>query len=1104
MIAQKTLLIGLGSNGYDVVNSLVKRLNWEYGGLDRVPWLKVLCLETADYSPDNVLGDDAKHIRVGPNDYLQLFSQPQLFDPKIELSRWLDLGVQAVSPAITAGAANVRMLGRLAFLFEPNVTMVHDEVRTRLLALRNLSPEEALRKRGNLPDGTNPPVEFRAVNNNNGANSESVVVYIIGTLCGGTCSGSFIDMGYLIQNKFGQGSGGNPLASECVAVLSLPHKDHDPTGARRQRANAYAAGVELNHFLSGQSYHVKYPFDPTPTDTAPVLTPFSSTYLVAPRNGSGQAYNALRLNIAQFMHTSIFDPAAQQVCAQLINNGAAMMNGSSGGAPLLYATFGTSAIEFPAYLVAQGACYKLGVEALDEFLSPHLQKGVQADAVRVNALAISTENVVASLLKVPGALPDGTAPTLRVRGQKMIESGAENARVAGKGAGGELDAIQMRLDSAFSEGNAGTMNDGGADLLLSSNAVPRQLNANAAELLPFYRERVAKWAFESLTDIERGPSHCEEVLADAQSWLETRLRELNDQSLIEGRSGALEGARSDCDTARNRVFGAGTDPIVGFYFARRASVAREVEHWIPAAHSHLDARLDTLMAPIERNLWAQLLPFIKAVRAKTSGAEETSIREQAKRLRELCQEKFDAVDGAKPPLNGESLFAPRQTIREDLERFWGGRDVSERTEARRKFLGSWRVLPKTSAGAVQDPVAFFAPDNASPRGEALGRGLRFDAESLARNARPLFDEFFKRDITTRSELRDPARVGGALNASEIFLHINTQNPDMGQLQATNAAQYAFFQGGHDAASSVGTPAHEVFETITRAGGAGLRFEDGSNAQSAVFLRGFTGFPFGAVEGFQNQNQEQNNLRSDYEQYAQKEADSKARGATLHSRADVRTWFPFYGDRDDRSDWRKGLFLSALTLPKNVANDAPIIEIGGQAFVYTPAQPFGVGRPNMGFGRDLRVVAQTLRAEEARPTNAQHRILGEVQSARSSLALPQIVAALERLYNNVGQLRLSDPSSQNVGPVHELVDDKRAFDYLRAFWREIDPSISKALEDRFTLRALQPNVAWRERDATHLSPGFYCTLGTRGETYLAQTPEDVPLLCPSCGAVCRVQ
>jgi hypothetical protein len=45
-MAQRALIIGLGSTGYDICKQLLERVQWEHGGLERAPWLEILILET--------------------------------------------------------------------------------------------------------------------------------------------------------------------------------------------------------------------------------------------------------------------------------------------------------------------------------------------------------------------------------------------------------------------------------------------------------------------------------------------------------------------------------------------------------------------------------------------------------------------------------------------------------------------------------------------------------------------------------------------------------------------------------------------------------------------------------------------------------------------------------------------------------------------------------------------------------------------------------------------------------------------------------------------------------------------------------------------------
>ena len=45
-MAVKTIVIGMGSFGHDVCDSLLRRIESEFGSCDKVPWIKFLIYET--------------------------------------------------------------------------------------------------------------------------------------------------------------------------------------------------------------------------------------------------------------------------------------------------------------------------------------------------------------------------------------------------------------------------------------------------------------------------------------------------------------------------------------------------------------------------------------------------------------------------------------------------------------------------------------------------------------------------------------------------------------------------------------------------------------------------------------------------------------------------------------------------------------------------------------------------------------------------------------------------------------------------------------------------------------------------------------------------
>ena len=72
---RRTLILGIGTTGREVAESLAEHLTWQFGGLDKVAWVKILVLETEQ--PVSTLGDRVLWSGMKPDEYSQYITQPR-------------------------------------------------------------------------------------------------------------------------------------------------------------------------------------------------------------------------------------------------------------------------------------------------------------------------------------------------------------------------------------------------------------------------------------------------------------------------------------------------------------------------------------------------------------------------------------------------------------------------------------------------------------------------------------------------------------------------------------------------------------------------------------------------------------------------------------------------------------------------------------------------------------------------------------------------------------------------------------------------------------------------------------------------------------------
>ena len=595
-MAQRALIIGLGSTGYDVCNYINQRIQWEQGGMDRVPWLKFLILETEPPAGTGELEQNYVHLTINAPDYEGLINNPGRYKSQLDLESWWDKDalLQLGDKALTKGAGNIRMVGRLAFLFPSLAMQIRNGIQARLDALQSLTPQQAQSARGLLPDGSNPPINL----------GDEIIVYVVGTLCGGTCSGAFIDLGYLLHYEFA--STGYKIARR--GLFSIPNMAYEALSNQRRRANAFGALKELNHFMSGHQYSVQYPFHAGRPENPTRYSPYDTTYLCQPAGGDENAFERVKITTAQFLHNDVFNSVAAQIGAKTVDSAASMFGGDKNGSPVTFYSFGTSAAEIPGYLIAQGCCYRLGVEALDAFIAPRPNALQEADAFRIKNLGISREEMAARLLRDPDVDPTGEAGVnIPSRLQAQVAGAVAGASSAGRNAANDLANAEERVNAAFTprRDDSPAVSDSQATNVLPPHIIPRRIEANSQILRGIYTRDLDREIQIALRDPNRGPVWCETILDETQKYLESRLKELSSGAHADNLERAAKSTRNALGAARARVDACATDPFVALFLGRKRAVERELVVYGEAANSAYRRRLDAMLFAPEKKCSAK-------------------------------------------------------------------------------------------------------------------------------------------------------------------------------------------------------------------------------------------------------------------------------------------------------------------------------------------------------------------------------------------------------------------------------------------------------------------------------------------------------------------
>ena len=1054
-MAQRALIIGLGSTGYDICNYISQRIQWEQGGMDRVPWLKFLILETEPASGLGELEGNYVHLTIEGNDYEGLINNPGRYKSQLDLESWWDKEalLRLGDRALTKGAGNIRMVGRLAFLYPSLCSQIRNGIQARLDALQSLTPQQAQAARGPLPDGSNPQIAL----------GDEIVVYVVGTLCGGTASGAFIDLGYLLHYQFA--STGYKIHRR--GLFSIPNTAYEAQTNRRRRANAFAALKELNHFMSGHPYSVQYPFHAGHPEKPTRFGPYDTTYLCQPSGGDENAFERVKITTAQFLHNDVFNDVAAQIGAKTVDSAASTYSGDKNGSPTAFYSFGTSAVEIPGYLIAQGCCYKLGVEALDAFIAPRPNAPQEADAFRIKNLGISSEEMSKRLLRDPDGDPTGEAnQNIPARLQAAVANAVAGAATAGRSAANDLAAAEERVNLAFTARNANSpaVSDSAATSVLPPHIVPLRIEANSQVLRGIYARDLDREIQLALRDPSRGPVWCETILEETQKYLEQRLQDLSSNTHADNLEKATKSTRNALGASRARVEACATDPFVSLYLGRKNAVKRELVSYADAANAAYQRRLEAMLFGPEKALCQALLPQVRTMRAQITGAnagDDKSVLAQARQLRSILAGKFKKVDDALPVINGKSLFEPNQTIDAKYNAFWNTRTPETRAQERAAFLANWKKLPRAdrATGQLTELGGYFTDGTATPAtGENLTRQLKQTAEELAREQRPLFGPVLQERILDRPEISDPVLLKDVRDKSALMIGLNRQ-AGLVALTGNNEVDLIFFDGARNAANQTDSKANDLYKAMERlkTPGVTMRFEESRSQQELLCVRVLGGFSLAMISGFQPNELEGSNFRQSFEI-------ENAETFNVYSRVGIK-WQPFDGDRDRLAPSRQGLILSGLCFPRAGTVGDFLIQRTNQGYMYRPPRPLGPGRDKILLPFDLREAANALR-EQPEFTRC---LEDDIKRVRVSKSVDELAQYLEWLYDNSEQLgivhtdsrfslRYEDAASEGDTATQiaqegrekaaiKPLSDAEAFELIKTYWRN-DAALLARLESRY--------------------------------------------------------
>ncbi len=815
----KTLVIGLGSSGTQICNALAERLQWELSDLSRAPWVRFLCIETNVNEPSVFhQSRDFRELRITKEEYSDLLANPRAYDEKIALSSWADMELLGRLPGkeVSVGAGNLRMVGRLSFLWQENFTRIFNAVMERLNALRDLQEIDATRALGQLPDGTVPEVYF--------AQSDAVRVVAVGTLCGGTCSGIVSDFGYFLKTSC-------QPQDKVTGVFTLPRHDLFSTTtdhAERYKRNAYQALVELNHYhLAGRTDEGRILF-PNGTSPDTGTFPYDLVYLATPRKLGADGEQDLNRSVAERIFLNVMvpvtDPYARSVDESIIPRD---------GRAHHFSSFGLSTVEFPAYQVIEACSKRLLAHALRDWNGRQLASNQEKE--RVDALNLTWQGITEFLCQrangtnLRQALNDKRDNIL-----KLAEASAENAA-----------AGVQQLRAAFGQWKGEEPGN-----VLPAGVVPNTLTENRYPAADMVVSRLAQDAKAHLLRYEAGPATMAQVVARAQDSLQ-KLQAYQPKPSPE--------TAKHVDILLDEVRVLNSSPLVGFMGLRKRALRRLLPQLEEALNAEIRERLDA-------EVYRALHP-----RPASTGTEEgmldrvgrlihpiarrvMNLRARVTDLSETLDRRANELARMVPDINGKCIFTPETpggsggTVMEEYARCLQEetQDISRDWRVTRdgiaaQIIAQWTELPDS---VTRDPRTreedWLLQDLASARDRLVPADQQGRMETVARTP---FRRLTREDVLLRWEKLDRAEMEarGVAQHSKPFLAISRPAAERNRSPIKTRKVLL----------SPATPGKERFVGAVRPGldtGEDLIIGDSPDVFRAVLLEEWFNFPLTGATG----------------------------------------------------------------------------------------------------------------------------------------------------------------------------------------------------------------------------------------------------------------
>jgi hypothetical protein len=355
-----TLIIGLGGSGGDILLRVRKRFFEKYGSLAQFPIVSYLWIDTDATEKDVGAGVFAEQIAFAPSEKI-MATMPDTTKVTNDLNqyphikRWFYPGLSKLK-TMTEGAGQIRAYSRLGFY--EHYTEIRNAILNAGAQVRNVENIRTVYDKHRLQ-----------------ANPNDLQAFIVFSLAGGTGSGMFLDLAFLVKDIF-RGTALTTIGCVLLPGLFNPNED-------RIFANGYASLKELEHYSYEHDFEVQWPDSVLRRIPGP---PFNYTYMIDRTNHANNAVDfATREIVFNMVSDNLFKDFTRSDFAgykrgvrvnldQYLVDLFAFRHRNAAGDSMIdqkfitrFSSFGMASITVPADRIEMACAYKLAADVVDHW-----------------------------------------------------------------------------------------------------------------------------------------------------------------------------------------------------------------------------------------------------------------------------------------------------------------------------------------------------------------------------------------------------------------------------------------------------------------------------------------------------------------------------------------------------------------------------------------------------------------------------------------------------------------------------------------------------------------------------------------------------------------